>query len=230
MKNVLFSSLMAAAAILPVAVQATSVQDHPTLRTLGGATAPTKLDAHTTALIVIDFQNEYFSGKLPIPDGRKALEQSRKLVDFADRNGIAVIHVQHINPAASPVFAEGSKGAQIVDEMRPGKQHTVLQKNTVSVFASTDLDARLKHAGIKTIIVAGLMTHACIAAAAREAAPLGYEVVVASDAVATRSIVAWDNKDVVPHDVLNRSALTEISDAFGSVMPTGAILALTVGE
>jgi nicotinamidase-related amidase len=225
MKNALFASLIAMTVAGPVAA---ATNDHPTLRAIGGATAPTSLDAKTTALVVIDFQEEYFSGKLHVPDGAKALDQARKLVSFADKHGIEVIHVRHITPAGAPVFAEGSKGAEIVDGIKPGKNHTLLTKNQVSVFASTDIDARLRAKGIKTLIVSGLMTHACIAGAAREAVPLGYTVIVASDAVATRPINAFDGKGVVSAQDLNRAALTEISDAFASVEPTSDILALPV--
>jgi nicotinamidase-related amidase len=225
MKNALFASLIAMTIASPIAAMAT---DHPTLRSIGGATSPTSLDAKTTALVVIDFQNEYFSGKLPVPDGDKALEQAKQLVAFADKHGIEVIHVRHITPAGSPIFAEGSKGADIVDGIKPGKNHTLLTKNQVSVFASTDIDQRLRSKGIKTLIISGLMTHACIAAAAREAVPLGYDVIVASDAVATRPINSFDGKGVVSAQDLNRAALTEISDAFAAVEPTSDILALPV--
>ena len=225
MKSALFASLIAMTVAGPVAA---ATADHPTLRAIGGATAPKTLDAKTTALVVIDFQNEYFSGKLPVPDGSKALDQAKKLVSFADQHGIEVIHVRHITPAGSPIFADGSKGAEIVDGIKPGKNHTLLTKNQVSVFASTDIDKRLRNKGIKTLIVSGLMTHACIAAAAREAVPLGYNVIVASDAVATRPINAFDGKGVVSAQDLNRAALTEISDAFAAVEPTSDILALPV--
>jgi nicotinamidase-related amidase len=203
--------------------------DHPTLRAIGGATAPASLEAKTTALVVIDLQNEYFSGKLPIPDGSKALDQARKLVSFADQHGIEVIHVQHINPAGSPVFAEGSMGAEIADGIKPGKNHTLLTKNQVSVFASTDIDARLRNKGIKTLVIAGLMTHACIAGAARDAVPLGYNVIVASDAAATRAINAFDGKGTVSAQDLHRAVLTELSDAFAAIELTSDILALPVG-
>lgn len=225
MKNILLASLAAMTVAGPLVATA---NDHPTLRTIGGATAPKTLDAKTTALVVIDFQNEYFSGKLPVPDGAKALDQARKLVRFADQHGIEVIHVQHINPAGAPVFAEGSKGADIVDGIKPGKSHMLLTKNQVSVFASTDIDARLRDKGIKTLIISGLMTHACVTGAARDAVPLGYNVIVASDAVATRPINAFDGKGVMSAQDLHRAALTEISDAFAAVEPTDDILALSV--
>lgn len=227
MKSLLFP-LVAGMSLAVANAAAAPAADAPTLRTLGGATAPQQLQAARTALLVIDFQNEYYTGKLKIPDGATALANTRTLVDMADANGIAVIHVQHVNPAGAPVFAEGSDGVALVPGMQPAPTHALLKKNTVSVFASTDLDAQLKAKGITTLIVSGLMTHACVAAAAREAAPLGYEVIVPSDAVATRSIQAFDGQGVVSAADLHRAALTEIADAFGSVMPTAAVLALPV--
>ena len=55
---------------------------HPTIRTLAGASAPTSIAAARTALLVIDFQNEYFSGRLPIPDGPGALGNARRVIAF----------------------------------------------------------------------------------------------------------------------------------------------------
>lgn len=95
----------------------------------------------------------------------------------------------------------------------------------VSVFPSTDLDAQLKAAGIKTLIVSGLMTHACAAGAARDAAPLGYEVIVASDASATRGNEA-SGAGAIKHEELHWSALMGIADTFGDVMTTDEIVAL----
>jgi nicotinamidase-related amidase len=66
-----------------------------------------------------------------------------------------------------------------------------------------------------------------VAGAARDAAPLGFDVVVSSDATATRSILR-ENGDTVSHDSLHRAALAEIEDTFGEVLTTAQILALPV--
>jgi nicotinamidase-related amidase len=50
----------------------------------------------------------------------------------------------------------------------PAPHHTV-QKSSVGVFPTTDIDTRLKASGVKTPIATGLMTHACVAGAARDA-------------------------------------------------------------
>ena len=75
------------------------------------------------------------------------------------------------------------------------------------------------------MIITGLMTHACVAGAARDAAPLGYSVVVASDASATRSITRHSG-DPVSALELHNAALAEIEDTFGDVMTTDQIVAL----
>lgn len=205
----------------------TAATPHPTIRAMSGAEAIGRLDPKTTALLVIDFQNEYFTGRMPIPDGMKALENTQRLIKFADKEHIQVIHVQHIAPAGAAVFANDGKTVDFHPLMKPRSQDKLVQKTSVSVFASTDLDVQLKKAGVKTLIITGLMTHACVAGAARDAAPLGYDVVVASDATATRAITRVDGRSV-SKDELHNSALAEIEDTFGSVLSTSQIIALPV--
>jgi nicotinamidase-related amidase len=196
-----------------------------TLRSILGAAAPVSLPARSTALLVIDFQNEYFTGSLPIPDGAAALRNARALVDYADRQGWPVIHVQHVAPVDSPLFAADSRNGAFHADMQPTPAHRVVTKSSVSVFASTDLATTLKDDGITHLVICGLMTHACVAGAARDAVPAGFEVIVAADACATRDIVV-DSKLSVGHDALHRSALAEIADTFGSVMHTHEVLSL----
>ncbi len=200
---------------------------HPTIRAMSGATPADHLPAGKSALVVIDFQNEYFSGRMPIPDGAAALAKTRELISFADSHKIPVYHVQHVAPAGSPVFAIDGETVKFHKDMQPRPQDVVLQKTTVSVFASTDLDERLKKAGINTLIISGLMTHACVAGAARDAAPLGYNVIVASDASATRAITRV-NGSSIDKDYLHQAALAEVEDTFGDVMTTEQIVKLPV--
>lgn len=200
---------------------------HPTIRTLAGATAPASLNAASTALLVIDFQNEYFSGKLPIPAGKAALANAQRLVAHADKANIPVFHIQHVTPAGAPIFADQSPSGDFHPELQPAAKHHVVRKTSVSVFPTTDLDQQLKQAGVKTLVITGLMTHACVAGAARDAVPLGYDVIVAEDACATRDLDRADGS-IVSHDNLHRAALVSIEDTFGDVMTTEAVLKLPV--
>ncbi|WP_438869487.1 cysteine hydrolase family protein [Pseudomonas sp. L1(2025)] len=198
-----------------------------TIRARSGATPVTQLDPVTTALLVIDFQNEYFNGKMPIPEGAAALHNAQCLVEFADQQKIPVIHIQHLAPAGSAVFAQDGNTVDFHPLMQPRAQDTLVQKTSVSVFASTDLHNQLQHQGIRTLIICGLMTHACVAGAARDGAALGYAIVVASDASATRAITRA-NGESVTQDQLHASALAEIEDTFGDVLTTSQVIGLSV--
>lgn len=198
---------------------------HPTIRDMVGASAPQNLDPAKTALLVIDFQNEYFSGKMPIPDGETALANARRLIERADAGGMKVYHVQHVTPAGSPVFAEDSETSKFHRDIQPAENHAVLRKSSVSVFPTTDLDQRLKQAGVDTLIITGLMTHACVAGAARDAVPLGYKVIVARDACATRDLDMSDG-ETVSHRALHQAALASIDDTFGDILATDEIVTL----
>lgn len=214
---------------------------HPTIRHMAGAAAVTSLEAAKTAVLVIDFQNEYFDasaapgfagGRMVIPDGVAALQQTRRIVDFADANGIRVIHVQHVLPAGAPLFAQGSTNAAFHRNMQPRAGEAVIQKDNVSVFAGASaavLDKVLKDAGIDTLIIAGLQTHACVAGAARDAAAAqrGYRVIVSSDASASRDLDLAGGKRI-GHQALHAVSLAQIEDTFGDVLATDAILALPV--
>ncbi len=231
------ASLLGMAASVPALAEPA----HPTIRHMASVPSTMSLDAARTALLVVDFQNEYFGadaasgfsgGRMVIPDGVAALQQARRLVQFADTNGIRVIHVQHVLPASAPLFAQGSLNAAFHHDLQPRHGETVVQKDTVSVFAGDSaavLDKVLRDAGIDTLIVAGLQTHACVAGAARDAAaaPRGYRVIVSSDATASRDLDLSNGRSI-DHRTLHEASLAQIEDTFGDVMTTDAILALPV--
>lgn len=201
--------------------------NHPTIRTLTGASATTQIDPSSTALIAIDFQNEYFSGKMPIPDGAAAMREARRLIEMADKHKMPVFHAQHAAPADSPIFAEGGRFFDIHPDIAPAAHHVVLKKPTPSAFAGTELEAQLKARGIKTLIITGLMTHMCVSATAFDAAPRGYHSIIASDACATRDLDQEDG-GVLSHRDLHRAALRGVSDVVAEVRTTSELLALPV--
>ncbi|CAI0736633.1 cysteine hydrolase family protein [Serratia ficaria] len=206
---------------------AADAQTAPTIRTLSGAQATQSLPANATALLVIDFQNEYFIGKMPIPDGLKALKHTQRLVAFAHRHHMPVFFVRHLGPANGPLFAEGSQFAAFHPDLQPAAGDKVITKATPSSFVGTDLDRQLKQAGVRQLIVSGLMTHMCVSSTARDAVPLGYQVIIPADATATRSLATWDHQ-VVSHADLQRAALAGVADVFAEIMSTDRVLALPV--
>ena len=94
-----------------------------TLRQIVGVPASlqagTTLIAAKTVVVLIDYQNEYRSGPLALPDEPSASKAARQLRAWADQAGIAVIHVLHRAPATAPIFALDSSGVAPIAGLAP---------------------------------------------------------------------------------------------------------------
>jgi len=81
----------------------------------------------------------------------------------------------------------GSPDAQVLAEIAPADDEIVIPKTSSSVFISTNIDYVLRNLGVRSLIIAGILTDQCIDSAIRDACDLGYLVTVATDACATHS-------------------------------------------
>ncbi|MFZ4874660.1 cysteine hydrolase family protein [Janthinobacterium sp. Mn2066] len=136
------------------------------------------------ALLVIDVQNEYFTGNLPIafPSVDISLPNISKAMDAARAAGIPVIVVQHDAPENSPVFAKGSDNWQLHPAVASFPADHRINKSMSNSFVGTDLAAWLAQHAIDTLTIVGYMTHNCNATAIFHAAQNGLQVETLSDA------------------------------------------------
>jgi ureidoacrylate peracid hydrolase len=81
----------------------------------------------------------------------------------------------------------GSWDAKVLDAIAPTGDEIVLPKTSSSVFISTNLDYVLRNLGVRSLVIAGVLTDQCIDSAVRDACDLGYLVTVPIDACATLS-------------------------------------------
>ena len=102
------------------------------------------------ALIVIDVQNEYFTGKLGIsyPDPAITLPNVGRAMDAAVAAGIPVVVVQHITPPGTPIFAEGSHGAALHPSIAERPRDHLISKQLASAFTGTGLADWLRSRGM----------------------------------------------------------------------------------
>lgn len=183
------------------------------------------LDAAKTAVILIDYQNEYCSGPLALPDEPAASKAARQLRAWADQAGIAVIHVLHRAPATAPIFAPDSLGATPIAGLVPTEGETVIHKNLPSAFAGTGLHDVLQAQGLEMLLIAGYMTHNCVDSTARAAFHLGYRVGVVADASATRDLPGTDGK-TIPAAVVQAAVLAGLGDRIAEVIDVAWLVAL----
>jgi nicotinamidase-related amidase len=194
-----------------------------TLLQMAGVNAtPAKLT--DAAVVIIDVQNEYVSGALPLTGVDAALVRITDLLAAARAAGAPIIHIaQRGRPGG--LFDPDSPNFQFAVQAVPRAGETVVEKPLPNAFAKTDLDAKLKATGKKALIIAGFMTHMCVSATARSAVDHGYNVTVASDAVATRNLPDPLGGPDLPAEQIHRTALAELADRFAVVGPVADIKA-----
>jgi ureidoacrylate peracid hydrolase len=82
---------------------------------------------------------------------------------------------------------KGSSDARVLDAIAPAEDEIVISKTSSSPFVSTNIDYVLRNLGVRSLVIAGILTDQCIDSAARDACDLGYLVTIATDACATHS-------------------------------------------
>jgi len=174
---------------------------------------PSTASTTDSTLVIIDAQNEYAEGKLKVQN----VDQSRKAIAsllerYRNAKGSSIVHITHQTPDGAPVFTSGTKLAAEFDELSPKQGEAVIVKNYPGSFTGTDLQEQLEKSGKKKVVLTGYMAHVCVSTTARQAAEKGYDVIIPEDAVGDRDIPGVGGEE------LTKIALSEISDAFGSVV------------
>ena len=187
-----------------------------TLRDVSGL-SPVPATLAGSALVMIDLQNTYREGVMRLDGVEPALVQAQELLRRARDAGIPIFHIQHDAGAGSPYDVTAPIG-RISDEVAPRGDEPVIVKNYPNAFVGTDLQQRLDQAGVKTLILAGFMTHMCINSTARGAFSLGYSPTVVASTTATRALPAPDGS-IVPAASLQSASLATLGDLFAVIAP-----------
>ena len=192
------------------------------LQMRGLAIPPARLSQ--AALVIIDAQGEYRSGRMALPGIDSALARIADLLARARAAGTPVFHVAQVGQAGT-LFDPATERGAILPQAAPMAGEPVIMKRLPNGFAGTELHERLQQAGRNTLIMAGFMTHMCISASARAALDLGYQTTVIADASTTRALPAPDGGAAISSDAVHRTALAELADRFAAVVASAGIAA-----
>jgi nicotinamidase-related amidase len=177
----------------------------------------------TQALIVIDVQNEYVTGGLPIahPPVEGSLERIGTAIDAAQAHGLPVVVVRHTEPDPSGgLFVAGTPAWELHDVVASRPHDVVIDKTLPGSFTGTALQDWLTQRGVDSLVVAGYMTHMCVDTTTRQAMHLGIDVTVLDDATGT-----IDVSDELPAALVHRVELGVLGDGFATVTSTAGWLA-----
>ena len=170
------------------------------------------------ALLVIDVQNEYFFGKLPVSYPLGSLSNILAVMDAAAVNRIPVVVIRHAAKSeASPIFRKGSPEWELHPDVEKRHRDVLIEKRWPDSFTETRLGEWLESNNIDTLTVCGYMTQQCCDTTARRAFHLGYAVDFLADATGTLAF----NTDAgsVTDEELHRAILVTQS-RFSKVMRT----------
>ena len=176
------------------------------------------------ALLVIDVQNEYFFGKLPVSHPTGSLENITAAMDAASQHGVPVILIQHTAKAPdSPVFKKDRPEWDLRPEIAARPHSVLIGKNLPGSFTNTNLEPWLRERGVDTVVISGYMTQMCCDTTARQAFHLGFGVEFLSDATGT---LAYTNDGgSVTAEELHRAILVTQAARFSRVVKTAEWIA-----
>ncbi|PWI12819.1 cysteine hydrolase [Streptomyces sp. Act143] len=191
-----------------------------TLRDLNGFDQTPASLADAT-LIMIDYQNTYTRGVMELTGWEPALDAAADLLARARGAGAKVIHVVNDGGEGTPYDIRAEIG-RIHPRVAPADGETVVVKHVPDAFVGTDLGDQVDAAGRKDVVIAGFMTHMCVAFTAQGAFLRGNRPTVVADASATRPLRTAVAE--VGAEQLHRSALATIEDLYGVVVPSASKL------
>jgi nicotinamidase-related amidase len=177
-----------------------------------------KLEPSETAVVLIEFQNDFTSegGALHgavagVMDQTGMLDTTVEAVERAREAGATIIHAPisfaegYGELGASPygilagvvesnAFVKGTWGAEIVKELEPAPGDIVAEgKRGLDAFATSNLEAILRRNGIKNVAIGGFLTNCCVESTMRTAYEKGFNVLTLTDCVAATSKEEHDN-------------------------------------
>lgn len=173
------------------------------------------LDKATTAFLACHWENDvvgadgafapFFRAEV---ERRGVIDVAKRVLDAARAAGAQVVYARvafgegHSDlvtniPLLGVVAQQGSllnntPATEVIDELKPEANDWNIANPKVSAFASSDLDERLRGAGIDTVVIFGVATNISVESTGRSAGDLGYRVIVVEDACAAADQATHD--------------------------------------
>jgi nicotinamidase-related amidase len=178
----------------------------------------------TTALLLIDIQNDYFSGgNMELEGSLQASLRAREILAFFRKKSLPVVHIQHVATRPGAIFfLPDTEGVKIHPNVEPLPGEVIFQKNYPNSFRATPLLEHLRSKGVDHLVVCGMMTHMCVDSTVRAAFDYGLNVTVLHDACATRSLTFRDQTIVAAQ--VQAAFLSALSFLYARIVSTGEFL------
>ncbi|MFE0421603.1 isochorismatase family protein [Streptomyces sp. NPDC058953] len=155
--------------------------------------------APVDALILVDAQTAFLSGPEAVPDAGKLLARLTPLLARARAADALVVHLRNDGEPGA-VDEPGKPGWELYLPVRESPREVVLAKATDDGFDGTGLGDLLDRHGVRSVVIAGVLSEMCVSATAAGAVEHGLRVVLPHDTHTTYGL------DDIPPSVVSRVA------------------------
>lgn len=187
-------------------------------------------EPHATTLLLIDLQRGFDDPRWGRRNNPLLEQRAAALLRAWRPFGRPVVHVRHMSTDPSSPLLPGHIGNDFKPETAPTRGEEVIEKRVNSAFIGTSLEADLRNAGCRALVILGLTTNHCVSTTARMAGNLGFATWVVSDATAAFDRVGPDGVRHSAEEV-HAMALSDLHREFATVVDTDAVIdALQVSD
>jgi nicotinamidase-related amidase len=178
-------------------------------------------------------QNDFVEedGAIPCQDAVRIVSRIKELSVRARRAGIPIIYTMEVHRPQKVDFGreldgdeplhcvEGSRGAEIVEELSPKESDYVIVKRRYSGFFGTDLAILLRGLAVDTLYITGVATDVCVYLTAMDAHQFDYKVRIPMDCVSGTSQAAHEAA-LAAVERLQKGAVTDSTKIIHEMMKT----------
>ena len=178
------------------------------------------------ALIVVDVQRAFDQWE---EAGRRrnnplAVARIADLLNAFRAHRAPIFHIRHEGTRPNSSFLPGGSGYEVKDEARERVDEPVIVKRVNSAFIGTDLESRLRAAGIRTLVICGATTNHCVETTTRMAGNLGFDTRLVQDATWTFDRVGPDG-ELHSAEAIHAMTLANLNGEFARIATAAEVIA-----
>ena len=188
------------------------------------------LNPAQTALVVIDVQRAFdlweAAGKRR--NNPDAVARVADLLATFRAAHAPIFHIRHRGKQPGSSFAPDGPGYPVKDNARELPGEPVVTKEVNSAFIGTDLEAQLRAAGVRSVVICGATTNHCVETTTRMAGNLGFNTWLVRDATWTFDRTGPDG-DKHTAEAIHAMTLSNLNDEFAHIASTAEITRMLPG-